>query len=198
MKCVILASGSGERMKPLTNFIPKPLLEVNRKALIDYVLESLPEEIDEIIISVKHLGNQIKKHIGREYKGKKVRYVMGSSKGNAYSFINTRKFFDLEKGERFLLIYGDEIPYPENVKRCLKKELSVLFYKPSFFKPYTKDGVMVLNTDIFENIPILTGSEHFSIMLDWFMENHKVAKVKARHFVGEINTPEDFMSIWLK
>jgi NDP-sugar pyrophosphorylase family protein len=195
MKCIILAAGRGERMMPFTSRTPKPLLEVRGKALIDYVLESLPKGVDEIIIVVKYLGWQIKKHVG-----KKAKYVTGSDKGNAYSFLNTRKCFDLEKGERFLLIYGDEMPSMENVKRCLSKKLSILVYKPSFFKPYVKDGVMVLNTDIFENIPLLTGSVQFSVMVDWFMQDHKVAKVKAKNFIGEINTPEDYikLNLWRK
>jgi NDP-sugar pyrophosphorylase family protein len=180
MKCIILASGKGLRMRPLTAKTPKPMLKVNGKPIITYVLESLPDEIDEVIIVVKYLGNQIKKYIGIEYHGKRVRYVTGSDKGNAYSFLNTRKHL---KDERFLLIYGDEMPNSANVKKCLSKKLSVLTFEDS-----VKDGVMVLNTDIFNYKP--KKDAQFSTMVDLFIRDHKVTMVKAKNFIGEINTPE--------
>jgi NDP-sugar pyrophosphorylase family protein len=180
MKCVILASGKGVRMGSLTKKTPKPMLKVNGSPIIDYVLDSLPDEIDQIIIVVKYLGNQIKKYIGKEYHGKRVRYVTGSYKGNAYSFLATRKYL---KNERFLLIYGDEMPNPFNVEKCLSKKLSVLTFGKSI-----KDGVMVLNTDIFNYKP--SDGVNFSTMVDLFVHDHKVSMVKAKRFVGEINTPE--------
>jgi len=167
-------------MMPLTAKTPKPLLKVKGKALIDYVLESLPSEVNEIIIVTKYRGNQIRMHVGGDYRGREVKYVEGSDKGNAYSFRATRKYLN---NERFLLIYGDEMPTPENVKRCVAKNLSVLV-----FGPKTKDGVMVLNTDIFDYHLVCPD---FSVLVDWFIWLHKVPLIKAKNFVGEINTPKD-------
>ncbi len=181
MKCVILVAGLGERMMPLTAKTPKPLLKVNGKALIDYVLESLPNEITEIIIVVYYLSEKIMKHVGNEYKGRKVTYVRGSIMGNAFSFMSTRPYLD---NERFLLIYGDEIPRPKNVKRCLDEELSILTFNFGI-----KDGVMVLNTDIF-NYPPLDNVD-FRTMVDKFCRTHHVVLIEAEDFVGEINTIKD-------
>src|SRR3990167_1526948 len=127
MKAVILAAGEGQRMRPLSLLTPKPLLRVNGKPIIEYALEALPREVDEVIIAVKYLGQQIKKHIGKEYKGRKIRYVLGSEKGTAYSFLAAEKHL---KNERFLIMYGDDIPHPEDIKNCLANELSILVYKP--------------------------------------------------------------------
>jgi UDP-N-acetylglucosamine diphosphorylase / glucose-1-phosphate thymidylyltransferase / UDP-N-acetylgalactosamine diphosphorylase / glucosamine-1-phosphate N-acetyltransferase / galactosamine-1-phosphate N-acetyltransferase len=187
MKAVILCAGKGERMMPLTANTPKPLLKVDGKPLIEYVLESLPKEIDEIIIVVKYLGDQIKKSVGRKYNGKKITYVTGSSKGNAYSFLNTKKHL---KDERFLLIYGDETPNPLDVRNCLKKELSILTFKKDGV--WINDGVMVLDTNIFY-CPIIT--TEFWILLHWYFIYHHVVEVKSKSFVGEINTPEDITRV---
>jgi len=191
MKCVLLCAGRGERMMPLTANTPKPLLKVGSKALIDYVLESLPDEIDEIIIVVKYLGNQIKKHIGQEYKGKRVRYVAGSDKGNTFSFLNTRKYL---KDERFLLIYGDEIPNPLNVRNCLKHELSFLTFMSN--GKWLKNGIMVLNTNIFNYFLVHRRiNPVFKEVVHWFFIGHQGVEVKDKYFVGGINTPLDIKRV---
>lgn len=60
MKAMILAAGRGERMRPLTDSVPKPLLQVAGKALIEYHLAALARVgIREVVINVAHLGEQI-------------------------------------------------------------------------------------------------------------------------------------------
>lgn len=65
MKAMILAAGRGERMRPLTDTTPKPLLNVAGKALIDYSIENLQQAgFTDIVINLAHLGQQIKDHCG--------------------------------------------------------------------------------------------------------------------------------------
>ncbi len=61
----IFAAGRGERMRPLTDLIPKPLVKINGKAIIDYTIEKLDKisEIKEIIINGFYLANQVEEHI---------------------------------------------------------------------------------------------------------------------------------------
>lgn len=62
---MILAAGRGERMRPLTDVTPKPLLKVAGKALIEYGLENLAKAgFTDIVINVAHLGQQIKTYCG--------------------------------------------------------------------------------------------------------------------------------------
>lgn len=218
MKAVILAAGEGQRMSPLTLNTPKPLLKVNGKPIIDYVLESFGPEIDEVIIVVKYLGNQIKKHIGKKNRGMRIKYVLGSNKGTAYSFMAAKKYLN---NERFLFVNGDEIPDPHDVKNCLTKDLSVLVFKSQnpqangiaylkkdgtikriIEKPKNPksnlgvDGVMVLNTDIFSYTPTLTrGEYYFSEMAGLFVRDHKVFPVSARDFIGDLTAPKDLVRV---
>ena len=61
MKAMILAAGRGQRMLPLTNTTPKPLIKLNNKFLIEYVIENLKNAgITEIVINIYHLKEQIK------------------------------------------------------------------------------------------------------------------------------------------
>ena len=60
MKAMILAAGRGERMRPLTDFTPKPLLKVGGKPLIVWHLERLAKAgFKEVVINHAHLGQQI-------------------------------------------------------------------------------------------------------------------------------------------
>ncbi|MBS0288833.1 MAG: nucleotidyltransferase family protein [Proteobacteria bacterium] len=65
MKAMILAAGRGERMRPLTDSCPKPLLMINGKPLIVYHLESLCQAgITDIIVNVRYLAEQIQSYLG--------------------------------------------------------------------------------------------------------------------------------------
>jgi len=65
MKAMILAAGRGERMKPLTDAIPKVLLEVRGKSLIAWSIEALARSgIREIVINHAHLGHMIEAALG--------------------------------------------------------------------------------------------------------------------------------------
>jgi len=65
MKAMLLAAGRGERMRPLTDHTPKPLLVVGGKALIAWHLEALARAgVREVIINLSWLGQQIRAAIG--------------------------------------------------------------------------------------------------------------------------------------
>jgi MurNAc alpha-1-phosphate uridylyltransferase len=65
MKAMILAAGRGERMRPLTDTVPKPLLPVAGKPLMQYHIEALAEAgITEIVINLAWLGGRIRDALG--------------------------------------------------------------------------------------------------------------------------------------
>ena len=62
---MILAAGRGERMRPLTDAHPKPLLEVGGRTLIEWHLQSLARAgFRDIVINLSWLGSQISAHLG--------------------------------------------------------------------------------------------------------------------------------------
>ena len=65
MKALIFAAGRGERMRPLTDTTPKPLLEVGGKRLIEWQIEALARAgIREIVVNVAHLAAQFEPALG--------------------------------------------------------------------------------------------------------------------------------------
>ncbi|MCE3251491.1 MAG: nucleotidyltransferase family protein [Cellvibrio sp.] len=65
MKAMILAAGLGNRMRPLTDHTPKPLLCAGGKPLIEYHLHNLRRAgISEVIINLAYLGEKIRAHLG--------------------------------------------------------------------------------------------------------------------------------------
>lgn len=65
MKALILAAGRGERMRPLTDTTPKPLLRVGEKCLIEYHLYALAKAgVRDIVINTSWLGQQIIDYLG--------------------------------------------------------------------------------------------------------------------------------------
>jgi N-acetyl-alpha-D-muramate 1-phosphate uridylyltransferase len=76
MKAMILAAGRGERMRPLTDHTPKPLLPVGGKPLIVWHLERLAKAgFKEVVINHAHLGAQIEAALGNGEKwGLSIQY----------------------------------------------------------------------------------------------------------------------------
>ena len=65
MKAMVLAAGRGERMRPLTDEAPKPLLNVGGKRLIEYHLERLAAAgFREVVINTAWLGDMIEATLG--------------------------------------------------------------------------------------------------------------------------------------
>lgn len=65
MRAMILAAGRGNRLRPLTDTIPKPLVPIRGKPLIAYHLENLQRAgVTEVVINVCHLGEKIQHYCG--------------------------------------------------------------------------------------------------------------------------------------
>jgi N-acetyl-alpha-D-muramate 1-phosphate uridylyltransferase len=72
-KAMVLSAGLGTRMRPLTNKMPKPLVEVGGKALIDHVLDRLAEAgVERAVVNVHHFAEQIERHLAARAKPKIV------------------------------------------------------------------------------------------------------------------------------
>lgn len=108
MKAMILAAGRGERLRPLTDHTPKPLLKAGGKALIVHLIERLVSAgFDEIVINYAHLGEQFPATLGDGSRwGAKISYSPELSGGleTAGGIIHA---LPLLGDQPFLVVNGD-------------------------------------------------------------------------------------------
>lgn len=111
MKAIILSAGEGIRLRPLTKNIPKPLLPINGKPLLDHWLECFEKNgFSEVLINAHYLHELVKEFIYDAQKryNLKINYVYekkllgtgGTVKSN-YQFIKDEDFFVLCHGDNY-------------------------------------------------------------------------------------------------
>jgi NDP-sugar pyrophosphorylase family protein len=75
MKAMLLCAGLGTRLRPITNEIPKPLLPVFGRPVVEYLIESLSEAgVGEIVVNAHHLPEKISAALGGRNQGVKITY----------------------------------------------------------------------------------------------------------------------------
>lgn len=141
MQAVILAAGKGTRMRPLTYDIPKAMLLVKGKPILEYTIDFLPEEINEIIIVINHLGDQIKNYFGNEWKGRKIKYVVQKELNGTGGALHICK--DFLKG-KFMVVMGDDLYCKSDLKNILNYDLAILSYE---VEDSTRFGVLKTDAD---------------------------------------------------
>lgn len=106
-QAVILASGQGINMRPFTYEIPKPLIPVNGRPLLEYSIALLRQHgITDITITVSHLANKIIDHFGDGSAfGVRIRYVREKKvSGTGGALLAAQKNLS---SSAFIVMYGD-------------------------------------------------------------------------------------------
>ena len=119
MKALLLCAGIGSRLRPITNNIPKPLVPINGKPLLEYWLENLTKVgVNEFLINTHYLHKQIEEYISKSIYKDKVTLVYeqkllntgGTLLENKSSFINqTNK--SVCNNKPFMLVHADNLSF---------------------------------------------------------------------------------------
>lgn len=119
MRAVVLAAGDGGRLGPHTELLPKALVPVAGRPIIQYTLESLAEAgVDEAVVVTGHRERQLLAALREAPRVPRLRFVSNPEfrRGASFSLQAARKAVD---GERFLLVMADHLLSTEVIRRLL-------------------------------------------------------------------------------
>ena len=117
-QAVILAGGEGIRLRPLTHQVPKPMVPVNHRPFLEYLLKMLKENgVSEVVLLLGYLPEKITQHFGDGSSfGVNIKYSIGEVSDKTGTRIkNAQRLLD----DVFLLMYCD-IYWPINLSRLFE------------------------------------------------------------------------------
>ncbi|MGD9302587.1 MAG: phosphocholine cytidylyltransferase family protein [Desulfobacterales bacterium] len=119
LQAVILAAGKGTRLKAKTDTLPKAMIEIEHKPLLEYSLDSLSENgIADVILVVGFRHETITRRYGTDYRGLKIRYVFNDNfagSGSMYSLALARDIIE----DEILLLESDLLYESRAISRLL-------------------------------------------------------------------------------
>lgn len=162
MKAMILAAGKGTRIRPITHTIPKPLIPILQKPVMEFLLELLRQHgFDQVMVNVSHLAEQIESYfrdgqrfgvqIGYSFEGSIVDgELRGDALGSAGGIKRIQEFnpfFD----ETFVVLCGDaliDLDLTEVVRRHKEKgAIATVITKSVPREAVSSYGVVVTDED---------------------------------------------------
>lgn len=149
MRAMILAAGVGSRLDPLTRNVPKPLVPILNRPVMEYLIELLKKHgFNEIMVNLHYLGDQIEAYFG---DGKKWGVDIHWSRedklwGDAGSVKRVEEFF---KDETFIVIGGDDLTDMDLTKlvKAHKEKGAISTLALSLVDDPSEYGIVLMNED---------------------------------------------------
>ena len=140
MKAIILAGGRGKRLRPITDYVPKPLIPIKNIPIIEWQIKYLKKfGVSEVIICSGYKTEMIENYLNNKKLGLKVTFSIEKKPlGTGGAIKNAGKKI---KDKSFLVINGDIITNID-LKKLLKKENSI-----ASIQLKTKFGILQTNED---------------------------------------------------
>tara|TARA_B100000886_G_scaffold340529_1_gene310873 strand:- start:4286 stop:5317 length:1032 start_codon:yes stop_codon:yes gene_type:complete len=220
LDCVIMAGGRGKRLSPLTDKIPKPLLKINHKPIINYVIDNiLKYGINNISITVNYLSKMIIDEMNKSYNNEiNISYVketkfLGTAgslslidnfssdyvlvtNGDAISNLNIAKmYFDMIDQKADVIIasntYSVDIPYGVIDYRQDSREV-VNFKEKPLLNFFTNSGYYIFRKDLFNFIKKDTYVDMNTFLEDLLKRNYKIVHYPIKGYWIDIGNPTDY------
>ncbi len=127
-------------MRPLTHITPKPLVKLNGKPILEYILSNLPQGVNEAVLVIGYLGEQIENYFGGHFGAVRLTYVKQLEQlGTFHALLQAKPVL---AGE-FLVLMGDDLYSKADLTRLVQRPLSILVHRAS--GPSEKFGVCLID-----------------------------------------------------
>lgn len=215
---VIMAGGRGQRLKPLTDVTPKPLLKIGDKAIMEHNLDRLALfGIDDFWVSVKYLGEQIENHFGKGgAKNINIDYVweneplgtigaVSKIKNFEHDFIlvtNSDLLTNIDYEQFFLEFINQDadlavltIPYQVNIPYAVLETSNGAvksFKEKPTYTYYSNGGIYLMKKEMLKYIPQDTFFNATDLMEKLISENLKVISFPFSGYWLDVGKHEDF------
>ena len=218
LDALVMAGGRGSRLRPLTDKVPKPLLKVGDKAIIDHNIDRLKSfGIDDYHISVRYLGEQLEEHyLKKGMTGANFNFVwekealgtLGAAsliKEFHHDFVlitNSDLLTTLDYEDFFLYFLENEadvavasIPYQIDVPYAvleMDKDRVVSFKEKPTYTYQCNGGIYIVRREILESIPHNQFYNATDLMEKIIVEGGKLITYPIRQYWLDIGKHEDF------
>jgi mannose-1-phosphate guanylyltransferase len=140
MKAIILAGGRGKRLRPITDYIPKPLVPIKNIPIIEWQLKYLKKfGVDEVIICTGYKQEMVENYLNVKKIGIKIKYSIEKTPLGTGGAI--KKAGKMIKEKSFFVINGDTITNID-LKKLSKKQNSI-----ASIELQTKFGILETSND---------------------------------------------------
>ena len=215
---ILMAGGRGSRLRPLTDNVPKPLLKIGEKPIIEHNLDRLAHfGVDDIWITLRYLGEQVADHLGDgQNKGINIQYIWEESPlgtlGAAgrieslqsdYVLVSNSDILTTLDYEDFFLDFIDKgadmsvatVPYsvdiPYGVLETENHDVVSFREKPTYTY-YSNGGIYLLKRELLDLIPKNTVYDTTDLMQQLLQQERKLVSYPIRQYWLDIGKPEDF------
>ena len=217
LDAILMAGGKGERLRPLTETIPKPLLKVGTKAIIDYNVDNLISYgVNHINVTTNYLGEQIEKHFETTRDGIKIACVrepqylgtIGSIKciksfhndtillmnSDLFTNINFEEFFvhfQRNKADMSVAAIPYSVSIPYGILELEERQVKDIHEKPTY-NYYANSGIYLIKKELLELIPDSMLYNATDFMQKLIQEGYNVVRFPLVGYWIDIGKPEDY------
>lgn len=214
---VLMAGGRGERLRPLTEKTPKPLLKVGDKAIIDHNIDRLLSYgVEHISVTVNYLKEQLEEHYATPHQGVQVQTVrepnflgtIGSIKfvkefHNDVILVMNSDLFTNINYEDFYLHFMEHnaemsvaaVPYTVSVPYGIfdldGRDIQGLIEKPTY-NYYANAGIYLIKRKVLEEIPCDTFFNATDLVEKLISEGKKVIRFPLNGTWIDIGNPQEY------
>ncbi len=217
VSALLMAGGKGERLRPMTLDTPKPLLEIDGKAIIDYNIEALAScGIDDITVATGYLAEKIDRHFANPVAGVKVKCIReesplgtlgaaslldhkpdGTTLVMNSDLLTTISFEDLyvrhvsEKADISVAVIPYQVSVPYAILTTDGPMVTGIEEKPSY-SYYANAGIYLISNNLLNKLTRGTRTDATDFIEDAIAAGHRVTFFPVNGTWIDVGSPTDF------